>query len=207
MMDIEDLTASGWVGYCQALERYDSTQGAFGAYAMPRIRGAVQDAIKSGKFTRTQWEHYVKVRDYCRSIEYRPTDEEVMRETGLTRQQIENNRRVYLSTQAPYHYNTTESFKETDIHSDGLKPSNYPTTLPTHAQQMILDDAQRVLESALDGIRSKNGAMVLRYIMDGYMHREIAAMMGVSIGRVGQLKKEAIKQVKERLKREDKRRK
>ena len=47
-LEATDLVSSGVIGLAEAWERYDSSRGvAFEAYAVPRIRGAVIDAIRA----------------------------------------------------------------------------------------------------------------------------------------------------------------
>jgi RNA polymerase sigma factor FliA len=48
-VDTDDLTSCGVLGLAEAWERYDASRGvAFEAYAIPRVRGAVIDAIRAG---------------------------------------------------------------------------------------------------------------------------------------------------------------
>lgn len=47
-LEASDLVSSGILGLAEAWERYDASRGvAFEAYAVPRIRGAVIDAIRA----------------------------------------------------------------------------------------------------------------------------------------------------------------
>src|SRR5919197_5598618 len=47
-LEASDLVSSGIIGLAEAWERYDASRGvAFEAYAVPRIRGAVIDAIRA----------------------------------------------------------------------------------------------------------------------------------------------------------------
>ena len=47
-LEASDLVSSGVIGLAEAWERYDATRGvAFEAYAVPRVRGAIIDAIRA----------------------------------------------------------------------------------------------------------------------------------------------------------------
>jgi len=47
-LEASDLVSSGVIGLAEAWERYDSARGvAFEAYAVPRVRGAIIDAIRA----------------------------------------------------------------------------------------------------------------------------------------------------------------
>jgi RNA polymerase sigma factor for flagellar operon FliA len=47
-VDTDDLVSSGVIGLAQAFDRYDSSRGvAFEAFAIPRIKGAIIDAIRA----------------------------------------------------------------------------------------------------------------------------------------------------------------
>jgi RNA polymerase sigma factor for flagellar operon FliA len=47
-VDTDDLISCGVLGLAEAFERYDDTRGvAFEAYAIPRVRGAIIDAIRA----------------------------------------------------------------------------------------------------------------------------------------------------------------
>jgi RNA polymerase sigma factor for flagellar operon FliA len=47
-LDLEDLISAGTVGLVQALEGFDPSRGlAFSSFAMPRIRGAILDELRS----------------------------------------------------------------------------------------------------------------------------------------------------------------
>lgn len=50
LFDLEDLVSYGVVGLLQAKARYDPARGSFTAYAIPRIRGAVMDALRVNDF-------------------------------------------------------------------------------------------------------------------------------------------------------------
>lgn len=50
-LDDDDLVSLGTVGLVEAARRYDPTRGSFAAFATPRIRGAILDAVREASGT------------------------------------------------------------------------------------------------------------------------------------------------------------
>ena len=46
-VEVDDLISEGWVGFFDAVKKYEPTKGPFPSYASLRIRGAILDYLRS----------------------------------------------------------------------------------------------------------------------------------------------------------------
>ena len=93
-LDYEDLLSAGIVGLIQAFERYDPSRGvAFQSYAVPRIRGAIIDALRAVRGV-SQWTGLKAKRlqrtqsELDATLGRAPTDTELAAALGISTQQL-----------------------------------------------------------------------------------------------------------------------
>lgn len=85
----EDLLSHGIVGLIQAVERFDPTRGVkFETYAIPRIRGAIIDGLRTLDMAgRSTWRKAKELERTLmrleKELDRHPTDEEVAQAMGL----------------------------------------------------------------------------------------------------------------------------
>ncbi len=87
--ELEELISAGTVGLVQALEGFDPARGlAFSTYAVPRIRGAILDELRSRDWTprsvRTRRAQLARTRaELQQRLGRAPSDEETARALGV----------------------------------------------------------------------------------------------------------------------------
>jgi RNA polymerase sigma factor for flagellar operon FliA len=90
LLDYEDLVAHGTLGLIQAVDRFDGGMGTkFSSFALPRIRGAVLDAMRSidpvGRTTRQAGSRIAKeFNSLALELERNPTPNEVQTASHIT---------------------------------------------------------------------------------------------------------------------------
>jgi RNA polymerase sigma factor for flagellar operon FliA len=88
-LELDDLVSAGTVGLVQALEGFDPARGfAFSTFALPRIRGAIKDLIRSWDWRpRSVREHGQELRraeeDLRVQLGHEPSPEEVAAHLGV----------------------------------------------------------------------------------------------------------------------------
>lgn len=88
-LDLEDLISAGTVGLVQALEGFDPSRGlAFSSFAMPRIRGAILDELRSWDWVpRSVHQQHRRIeaarQRAARELGREPGEEEIARALGV----------------------------------------------------------------------------------------------------------------------------
>ena len=172
-----DLVSDGVIGLMDAIDRFEPERGLqFQTFAVPRIRGAILDGLRSldwvPRSVRT------KVRDIERAqagLEARlgrtPEDEEIAAEIGISVREL---RDVY----AKLSFTSLASFDEFDLTDD----------LASGFSDAIEDDATRAtLKRAVTELPERDQVVIALYYFEGLTLAEIGQVLGVTESRVSQL--------------------
>ena len=187
-VDPDDLVSDGVLGLMDAIERFDPARGlAFQTFAVPRIRGAIIDGMRSMDFVPRS------VRDKLRTVarahatlEERlgraPEDVEVAREVGIPVQQLRD-----LSRQASSNHANLDDF---DL-ADEL----------THAADHKVEqgDVNASLMRVVDQLRERDQVIIALYYFEGLTLAEIGLVLGVTESRVSQVHRRATVMLREKL--------
>lgn len=178
----EDILSFGMTGLWQALARYSPGQDTrFESFAVPRIRGAIIDGIRSfSPWSRTQVE---RLRTVERAIERAekelgrfPTDEEVARTMGVCTD-------TYLHMLAEVAQVGMTSLD--DLGAD-LPGSEDPM------RELAIAERRRVLAEAIDTLPEREKTIIDLYYFHDLTFREIGAVLGVTESRICQLHAKAV---------------
>lgn len=175
-VDSNDLVSEGVFGLIDAIEKFDLSRGLeFQTYAVPRIKGAMIDALRSQDWVPRS------VREKLRAIEKAhavlverlgrtPTEEEIAREMGITPKALNG---LY----AKVSYTSVAAIEELAIVDDSPAPG-----------ASLEDDAVRVaLLRHVRGLRERDQIIVALYYYEGFTLAEIGQVLGVTESRVSQL--------------------
>ncbi len=187
-VDPDDLVSDGVLGLMDAIERFEPARGlSFQTFAVPRIRGAIIDGMRSMDFVPRS------VRDKLRtvqraqvSLEERlgrvPEDVEVAREVGIPVQQLRD-----LSRQANSNHANLDDFDLADELSSAAD------------HQVEQGDVNASLMRVVDQLGERDQVIIALYYFEGLTLAEIGQVLGVTESRVSQVHRRATTTLREKL--------
>jgi RNA polymerase sigma factor for flagellar operon FliA len=187
-VDPDDLVSDGVLGLMDAIERFEPARGlSFQTVAVPRIRGAIIDGMRSMDFVPRS------VRDKLRtvqraqvSLEERlgrvPEDVEVAREVGIPVQQLRD-----LSRQANSNHANLDDFDLADELSSAADHRIEETDVKTSLMRVV------------EQLRERDQIIIALYYYEGLTLSEIGQVLGVTESRVSQLHSRLTRSLRSRL--------
>ena len=184
----DDLVSDGVLGLMDAIERFEPARGlSFQTFAVPRIRGAIIDGMRSMDFVPRS------VRDKLRlvhraqvTLEERlgrvPEDTEVAREVGIPVQQLRD-----LSRQANSNHANLDDFDLADELSSAAD------------HQVEQGDTNASLMRVVDQLAERDQVIIALYYFEGLTLAEIGQVLGVTESRVSQVHRRATSTLRQKL--------
>lgn len=191
-VDTGDLVSAGVFGLMNAIDRFDPEQGAkFETYAIPRIRGAILDGLRSLDWVpRSVRSRSRQIQDAIAALEHQlgraPTDEEIAAELQIEVAELEK----WLADVA------AGSVGPLDHVAMDSAPSQSETQPGSALEEGELRDAMRVEISKLP---EREQAVLVLYYDDGLTLAEIGEALGVTESRISQIHAKAVLQLRSRL--------
>lgn len=189
--EVDDLLQAGYLGLVDASQRYTAQEGvSFAAYAAIRIRGSIIDFLRrNSNLCRTTISMKKKVRKAQQALENQlgraPEASEVAKHLDMDLTE-------YSEWQSRFEANHVQSLDEiyTD-HSILFKDQNPSPEDSTHQSQM-----KAQLRLALEKLPEREALVLQLYYVEELNVYEVAAILGVTTGRVSQIKKAAIERLR-----------
>ncbi len=187
-VDPDDLVSDGVLGLMDAIERFEPARGlSFQTFAVPRIRGAIIDGMRSMDFVPRS------VRDKLRTIQRAsvvleerlgrvPEDVEIAREAGIPVQQLRD-----LLRQANSNHANLDDFDLADELSSAADH---------HIEQ---GDVNASLMRVVDQLGERDQVIIALYYFEGLTLAEIGQVLGVTESRVSQVHRRATATLREKL--------
>lgn len=178
-VDQADLISDGVFGLIDAIERFEPERGLqFQTFAVPRIRGAIIDGLRSMDWVPRSVRS--KVRDVTAAqaaLEARmgraADDEEVAAEVGMSLREL---RDLYSKVS----FTSVASFDEVGAELTDARAGS--------ALEAVEDDGtRRLLRSAISGLRERDQIILALYYFEQLTLAEIGTVLGVTESRVSQL--------------------
>jgi RNA polymerase sigma factor for flagellar operon FliA len=205
ILQYEDMVSCGVQGLIEAFYTYDPNRGAkFSTYALPRIRGAILDALRAAhplprslqKFSsdleRANAELHVKL---GRSA----TNKELASHMGLTMQD-------FLSTLRTSNIRviSLDGLVETAVNGSSEKLWEMADDDPTVNPNVMAEDTmvRRRLREAVEQLPERERTIVRLYYMQSRSLKSIGKALGISESRASQLRHRAIRRLRTSLSRE-----
>lgn len=190
--EIEDIMQIGYTGLIVAAQNYTPLDGAsFGSYASIRIRGAIVDYLrKSSNLCRTTIQIKKKYNHAVEKLERQflrqPSRREIAAELDMNEDQL-------IEWEAAFQANTPQSI---DTVYDQFSiwftsPDNNPEEEVNEAE------LQELLKEALRHLPEREALVIQLYYVEELNVFEIAEVLEVSTGRVSQIKKSAVGQLRQ----------
>ncbi len=186
-VEVDDLIQIGYLGLIDASQKYVKKPGvSFSSYAKLRIRGAIVDFLRSNSnLCRSTIAMKQKVNKVVSALERKfqrdPTDAEIATSMEMT---IEDLRKWQQAFEANMHQSIDDVHDEHSIWfvSDDANPE----------EALSNQDVQRGLRAELEKLSEREALVMQLYYVEELNVYEIAEVLGVTTGRVSQIKKAAI---------------
>lgn len=176
-VDYGDLVSDGIIGLMEAIDRFDPDRGlTFQTFAVPRIRGAMVDALRALDWVpRSVREKVRQVEEAQRRLEGRlgriPDDEEIAAELDMT---VPALRDLYTKVA----FTSVGTLEDLELADD----------LSAAATHEIEDDqAKAALLRVVGELPERDQVLIALYYFEGLTLAEIGRVLGVSESRVSQL--------------------
>ncbi len=187
-VDPDDLVSDGVLGLMDAIERFEPARGlSFQTFAVPRIRGAIIDGMRSMDFVprsvrdklRTVHRAHVTLEERLGRV---PEDHEVAREVGIPLQQLRD-----LTRQANSNHANLDDFDLADELSSAAD------------HQVEQGDVNASLMRVVDQLGERDQVIIALYYFEGLTLAEIGQVLGVTESRVSQVHRRATTTLREKL--------
>lgn len=190
--EIEDIMQIGYTGLIVAAQNYTPLDGAsFASYASIRIRGAIVDYLrKSSNLCRTTIQIKKKYNQAVQKLERQllrqPNRLEIADELDMSEDQLSE-------WEAAFQANTPQSIDSVyDQFSIWFtSPDNNPE------EEVNETELQELLKEALRHLPEREALVIQLYYVEELNVFEIAEVLEVSTGRVSQIKKSAVGQLRQ----------
>jgi RNA polymerase sigma factor for flagellar operon FliA len=184
----DDLVSDGVLGLMDAIERFEPARGlSFQTFAVPRIRGAIIDGMRSMDFVpRSVRDKLRLVLRAQKALELRlgraPEDTEIATEAGIPVQQLRD-----LSRQASSNHANLDDFDLADELSQAAD------------HRVEQGDVNASLMRVVDQLADRDQVIIALYYFEGLTLAEIGLVLGVTESRVSQVHRRATITLRDRL--------
>lgn len=191
-VEIEDLIQTGYYGLVLAAQNYTVQEGAsFASYAGIRIRGTIIDHLrKSSNLCRTtiQMQQKAKIAEenLRQALGREPSSNELAENLGISDQEMMDWEHAF---QANVHQSLNGVYDEFSIWF--VSDENNPE------EQLNETEMKELLKEALRTLPEKEALVVQLYYVEELNVYEIAEVLDVTTGRVSQIKKSAVRRLRE----------
>ena len=194
-IEIEDLIQIGFAALVNAAQQYTRKEGAtFATYASIRIKGDIIDHLRKAsnlcRTTISMKKRYNKVITELQSKLFRePTSEEISKAMGISEVEFREWERAF---QANSHESLDSVYDQYSVWFASADDS---------PEELLNDkDMKEVLKQALQQLSGNEALVIQLYYVEELNVMEIAEVLDVSSGRVSQIKKSAIANLRDQMK-------
>jgi RNA polymerase sigma factor for flagellar operon FliA len=187
-VDQDDLVSDGVLGLMDAIERFDPSRGlSFQTFAVPRIRGAIIDGLRSMDFVPRSVRDKVRiVQQATVKLEERlgrlPEDEEIAREVGVPVQQVRD-----LAKQASSNHANLDDFELADELASAADDS------------VERGDVSASLRRVIAELNERDQVVIALYYFEGLTLADIGKVLGVTESRISQVHSRATNTLRAKL--------
>lgn len=192
MVEIDDLLQVGYLGLIDASRRYQPKVGAsFASYAAIRVRGSIVDFLRdNASVCRSTIVMQQKARAATAKLEQQlmraPEKEEVAAELGISIVEFEEWENRFAASQV-------KSLDELYTDQSRLFSDQKTRSAEDHIQQTQM---KKLLRRALGQLPEREALLLQLYYVQELNVYEIGEVLGVTTGRVSQIKKAAVERLR-----------
>lgn len=202
ILQYEDMISCGVQGLIEAYHSYDPDRGAkFSTYALPRIRGAILDALRAAHpLPRSLQKFSSDVEQASAVLNVRlgrsPTKAELAEQMGLSR-------RDFLATlrTSSIRVVSLDGLAETAVNGNTEKLWEMADDDPSVDPDSMAQDTmiRRMLREAVEQLPERERTIVHLYYMQAHSLKNIGKALGISESRASQLRHRAIRRLRTTL--------
>jgi RNA polymerase sigma factor for flagellar operon FliA len=202
ILQYEDMLSCGVQGLIEAYHAYDPNRGAkFSTYALPRIRGAILDALRAAHpLPRSVQKFSSDIEKATAQLHVRlgrsPSREELAQELGMGLQEF----LVWLKSSS-IRILSLENLADTAVDGNSEKlwemADDDPTIDPDSVAQKEM--VKTKLEEAVDELPDREKTIVRLYYLKSRSLKSIGKSLGISESRASQLRHRAIRRLRTAL--------
>ncbi|MCK2046366.1 RNA polymerase sigma factor FliA [Chromohalobacter moromii] len=195
-VELDDLIQAGMVGLLDALERFDTAQGAsFSTFANQRVRGAMIDELRSRDWMPRSVRRSVRALDQAvhrleQSLGRAPDEREIASSLDMS---VDEYHQLLLDANNGYLLGFDEVVSELG------EPPARETAPATPHDALLKGDARAHLVEAIEQLPEREKLLLGLYYQEELNLKEIGAVLGVSESRVCQLHSQAVARLRGRL--------
>ncbi len=199
-----DLISYGMVGLLEAMDRYDASREVrFETFAMPRIRGAIIDELRSMDWVPRS------VRSRAKEIEVAnsnlegqlgrvPSDEELAEKLGIEMEELEDSL-TRISNSSILALDELWMVPDSSGDSVSLLDTIRDPDAPDPQASLDSADIREQLVEAIQTLPERETLVVALYYFESLTLREIGQVLGVTESRVSQMHSKAVLRLRSRL--------
>ncbi len=192
--EIEDVMQVGFTGLVKAAQQYTRKEGAtFATYASIRIKGTIIDYLrKNSNLCRTTIQMKKKYNKVLQILQSRlmrqPTPQETALEMGMSEHELQEWEQAF---QANSHDSLSDVYDQYSIW--------YASEEDNPEETLGNEQLKQLLKKALHTLSERETLVIQLYYIEELNVFEIAAVLEVSTGRVSQIKKSAIANLRKHI--------
>lgn len=207
-LELDDLIGAGTVGLVQALESFDPSRGlAFSSFAVPRIRGAILDELRS-------WDWVPRsARERARAL--RQVAEKLRQELGREPESREMAAAMNVDVETYWRYvdqsrdpvllrleSTPGAGSREEIHLSEVIPD---ASSPSQFDTLLEKETVQSLREAFGSLSQRERLILTLSYYEKLTLRQIGTVLHITESRVSQLRSRALKRLLERIQTEEER--
>ena len=200
-VDQADLVSYGILGLIDAIEKFDLDRGVkFETYAVPRIRGAILDELRSIDWVPRSVRAKARAADQAYSklehvLRRSPTDEELANELGISSGELDT---LLRQTARAGVLQLDEV-----LFAGGQGERTLGDTIPDAGEGPVatleLAETRHLLAKAIGALADRERTVLSLYYYEGLNLAEIGEILGVTESRACQIHTKAVHQLRHRL--------
>lgn len=193
-VEIDDLIQAGYLGLVDASQRYCVRDGvSFAAYAAIRVRGSIIDYLRrNSNLCRTTISIRQKIErtrlKLVQELGHEPDTPALAKALEMTTEELQD-------WQGKFQVNQLESLD--DVYTDHSLA--FSSAVPTAEDMVHQTQLKAMLRVALDDLPEREALVLQLYYVEEMNVYEIAATLGVTTGRVSQIKKSAVSRLRDAM--------
>jgi RNA polymerase sigma factor for flagellar operon FliA len=200
-VDPADLVSYGILGLIDAIEKFDTSRGVkFETYAVPRIRGAILDELRSIDWVPRSVRAKARAADHAYSklehdLRRSPTDEELAGELGITAAELD----ALMRQTARAGVLQLDEVLFSGAHGERTLGETIADSGDGPVARLELAEMRQLLARSISGLPDRERTVLTLYYYEGLNLSEIGEILGVTESRACQIHTKAVTHLRHRL--------